>query len=393
MHDLSPTTIERNNHNDYNTAFSPMSSPAKVLPRQATVPLLTQKQRQEAFRKQLSLQGSPSRSVEFEIKKHLKEEPKIGILRPELYRNVFNEAESRGQLCGKMEVSLKYDQPSESLMVHVIRATGLPAKDFSGTSDPYVKIYLYPDRKKFQTKVHRKTCNPTFHETFEFNVAYSDLSEKSLKFTIYDFDRFSRHDLIGEISVDDLMNKVDPTRGARTFQLDIYSTQSQDKPDLGEIMFSLCFLPTAHRLTLNVLKARNLRAMDITGASDPYVKVSLISQGKRLKKRKTTVKKNTLNPVYNEAMVFDVTPECMDEIILVVAVVDHDWVGHSELIGVCEVGANSPGQGSEHWQEMLQAPRKQVAQWHQLMESTPSLLTGGNTGLRGCITPQQSTDD
>ncbi|XP_033100524.1 synaptotagmin-10-like [Anneissia japonica] len=354
MQDLSPA--ERSNHNDFSTTFSPMSSPAKVLPRQATVPILTQKQRQEAFRKQLSLQGSPSRSVEFEIKKHLKEEPKIGNLRPELYRNDFNEAESRGQLCGKMEVSLKYDQPTECLTVNIIKATGLPAKDFSGTSDPYVKIYLYPDRKKFQTKVHRKTCNPIFHETFEFNVAYADLSEKSLKFTIYDFDRFSRHDLIGEISVDDLMSKVDPTSGARHFQLDIYSTQSQERPDLGEIMFSLCFLPTAHRLSLNVLKARNLRAMDITGASETSSPISISM---------ITSENNRSN----------------------------ETVGHSELIGVCEVGANSPGQGSEHWQEMLQSPRKQVANWHQLMESSPSLLTGSNLGLRGCITPQQSTDD
>ena len=53
--------------------------------------------------------------------------------------------------------------------------------------------------------------------------------------------------------------------------------------------------------------------------------MSLVSQGKRLKKKKTTVKKNTLNPVYNEAMVFDVVPESMNEISLVIAVVDYDW--------------------------------------------------------------------
>ena len=41
----------------------------------------------------------------------------------------------------------------------------------------------------------------------------------------------------------------------------------QEKADLGEVMFSLCYLPTACRLTLTVIKARNLKAMDITGAS------------------------------------------------------------------------------------------------------------------------------
>jgi len=43
--------------------------------------------------------------------------------------------------------------------------------DMSGTSDPYVKVYILPDKKKkFETKVHRKTLNPVFNETFVFKV-------------------------------------------------------------------------------------------------------------------------------------------------------------------------------------------------------------------------------
>lgn len=40
--------------------------------------------------------------------------------------------------------------------------------------------------------------------------------------------------------------------------------------DLGDLMFSLCYLPTAGRLTITVIKARNLKAMDITGASGKH---------------------------------------------------------------------------------------------------------------------------
>ena len=51
----------------------------------------------------------------------------------------------------------------------VLEARDLPIKDISGSSDPYVKVYLLPDRKKkFQTKVHRKNLNPIFNETFIF---------------------------------------------------------------------------------------------------------------------------------------------------------------------------------------------------------------------------------
>lgn len=41
----------------------------------------------------------------------------------------------------------------------------------------------------------------------------------------------------------------------------------QEKADLGELNFSLCYLPTAGRLTATIIKATNLKAMDLTGFS------------------------------------------------------------------------------------------------------------------------------
>ena len=103
-----------------------------------------------------------------------------------------------------------YSTELEALLVTVDKAEDLPAKDFSGTSDPYVKLYLLPDRKKkFQTKVHRKTLNPMFEENFMFTVPHHELSDRTLQFSIYDFDRFSRHDLIGVVLVKDVQSQID----------------------------------------------------------------------------------------------------------------------------------------------------------------------------------------
>ena len=57
----------------------------------------------------------------------------------------------------------------------VIECKDLPATDWStGMTDPFVKVYLLPDKKpKYETKVHRKNCNPKFDQTFVFkNIPY-----------------------------------------------------------------------------------------------------------------------------------------------------------------------------------------------------------------------------
>ena len=45
--------------------------------------------------------------------------------------------------------------------------------------------------------------------------------------------------------------------------------------------------------------------MDISGFSDPYVKIYLSRGEERLVKKKTHIKKRSLNPVFNESFVFE----------------------------------------------------------------------------------------
>lgn len=74
---------------------------------------------------------------------------------------------------GRIQFSIGYSFQNTTLTVKVLRGQDLPAKDFSGTSDPFVKIYLLPDKKhKLETKVKRKNLNPHWNETFLFEGLY-----------------------------------------------------------------------------------------------------------------------------------------------------------------------------------------------------------------------------
>jgi synaptotagmin-7 len=55
------------------------------------------------------------------------------------------------------------------LNLKIMNANGLAAKDISGSSDPYVKIMLLPDKKrKLITNIKRKNLNPRWNEQFAF---------------------------------------------------------------------------------------------------------------------------------------------------------------------------------------------------------------------------------
>lgn len=73
------------------------------------------------------------------------------------------------QKLGRIQFSVSYDFESSTLTVRIIRAEELAAKDLSGTSDPYVKIVLLPDKKHtMTTNIKRKNLNPRWNEVFAF---------------------------------------------------------------------------------------------------------------------------------------------------------------------------------------------------------------------------------
>lgn len=273
--------------------------------------------------------------------------------------------EKEKKYLGKLKYTMEYDFQNGILKVGIIEGVELPACDIGGTSDPYVKVYVLPEKKKkFETKVHRKTLNPVFNESFEFkNLPYAEITSKTLVLAVYDFDRFGKHDRIGEIKIP--LNQVDLGETIECFK-ELEDTEAEDQEKLGDICFSLRYVPTAGKLTVTVLEAKNLKKMDVGGLSDPYCKISLMMNGKRLKKKKTSVKKCTLNPYWNESFAFEVPFEQIQKVEVVLTALDWDRVGSPDPIGRVTVGCSATGSELRHWSDMLASPRRPIAQWHAL---------------------------
>ena len=163
--------------------------------------------------------------------------------------------------------------------------------------------------------------------------------------------------------------------------------------------------------------------MDACGLSDPYVKVNLMQNGKRLKKKKTTgtslifkwalqhcwcsesadqnwlwlgkVKKNTLNPYYNESFSFEVPFEQIQKVTVVITVLDYDQVGSNDPIGKVVVGCGASGQELKHWSDMLSAPRlvwrEAESDWHYCLDDL--LLRGTLCSLPKTISRSEKVGD
>ncbi|KAK5970276.1 Synaptotagmin 1 [Trichostrongylus colubriformis] len=288
-------------------------------------------------------------------------------LEENMEQNEKAQAEEKEEVkLGRIQYKLDYDFQQGQLSVTVIQAEDLPGMDMSGTSDPYVKLYLLPEKKKkVETKVHRKTLNPVFNETFIFKVAFNEITAKTLVFAVYDFDRFSKHDQIGQVLIP--LGKIDLGQVIEEWK-DIAPPPDDKEAEksLGDICFSLRYVPTAGKLTVVILEAKNLKKMDVGGLSDPYVKIVLLQGGKRLKKKKTSIKKCTLNPYYNESFSFEVPFEQIQKVSLMITVMDYDKLGSNDAIGRCLLGCNATGAELRHWMDMLASPRRPIAQWHTL---------------------------
>lgn len=96
------------------------------------------------------------------------------------------------------------------------------------------------------------------------------------------------------------------------------------------------------------------------------MKLALKHQSTKLKKKQTRRVKHKINPVWNEMMMLEVPREMLAKSSLDLEVLNQAGPGQLEPLGHCQLGLQASGTGLQHWQQMLDNPRKQIAMWHPL---------------------------
>lgn len=313
---------------------------------------------------------------------------------------------------GEVEFALQYDYKHLTFEVHVTKCKNLAPVDVKRKrSDPYVKVYLLPDKSKSgkrKTKVKKHTLNPEFNETLKFHMSLSGLETRTLWLTVWHSDMFGRNDFLGEVRMP-LENKIfdDPTPKWYPLQ---ERTEPFDDPVAykGEVIVGLKFVPpdptqqerdreagserstskskkNMSRGALHVLvkEARNLqtRAKN-SGTCDPFCKSYLLPDKGRSGKQKTgVVRRSGGSPVWGHTFIYkDVSLQELAERGLELTVWDHDRIASNEFLGGVRFNL---GTGKHYGKpvDWMDATGRELSLWQSMLER-PNFWVEGAVTLR-----------
>ncbi|XP_078271258.1 synaptotagmin-12 [Rhinoraja longicauda] len=268
---------------------------------------------------------------------------------------------------GQIEMSLEYDVNSNTMHITLVQGKDLLEKEDANFESCFVRISLLPDEQIVGiSRIQRNAFSVFFDEKFSIPLDPSALEENSLRFSVFGIDEDERNISTGlaDLKLSDL------DLSCRPFNAWLYLQDVNKATDtVGEILLSLSYLPTAERLTVVVVKAKNLIWNNGKTTSDPFVKVYLLQDTRKISKKRTAVKRDDPNPVFNEAMIFSVPAIVLQELSLRITVTESCVEGKTENVGHVIIGPESSGMGVTHWNQMLATLRKPVSMWHSLRKN------------------------
>lgn len=307
----------------------------------------------------------------------------------------------------ELTISLQYLPPCDDtitgkFVIGIEALSGVPPKQYNCTLEPYVALNImkqsWSHRKRqklhsFRTRSVRHSASPIFKETFVVaNVKPHETKEWILDFAAYDHDRYANDTELCTFKVS--LREVKHVLHSPEIHMFNFKMKPSNV-EYGSILLGVSYLPTAQRLTINVMKVRDVKfAPVVSSLSDfnPYVRILMLNgrTGQRMKKKKTKFAVATAQPEFNETLTFDVSYNQLDIVQFLVVLcsktgplevaggnADHpsdseDSVSSIQKTKDVFIGKVALGKGVRgsterlHWFSVLQNARKLVTVWHAL---------------------------
>eukprot|EP00075_Anas_platyrhynchos_P009123 XP_021134486.2 synaptotagmin-like protein 2 isoform X7 [Anas platyrhynchos] len=120
--------------------------------------------------------------------------------------------------------------------------------------------------------------------------------------------------------------------------MSVYSGDFGNVDVKGNIQFAIDYVEQLNELHIFICQCKDLAVADVKRQrSDPYVKTYLLPEKYKLGKRKTSVKKKTFNPVYNEILRYKIEKDLLKNQSLNISVWHNDTFGRNSFLGEVEL--------------------------------------------------------
>ncbi|KAF3452582.1 hypothetical protein FNV43_RR03015 [Rhamnella rubrinervis] len=235
------------------------------------------------------------------------------------------------------KLSCTYDlvEQMQYLYVRVVKAKDLPGKDVTGSCDPYVEVKL--GNYKGTTKHFEKNSNPKWNQVFAFSK--ERIQATVLEVVVKDKD----------FVLDDLMGRDGGPEGVKVkgeLMLAVWMGTQADEafPDawhsdaasvgiegVNKIRSKVYISPKLWYVRVNVIEAQDLIPSDKSRHPEVFVKVTLGNQALRTR----TSQSKTINPMWNEDLMFVVAEPFEEPLILTVE--DRVASNKDEILGKCMI--------------------------------------------------------
>ncbi|XP_062403756.1 synaptotagmin-2 [Sardina pilchardus] len=311
-------------------------------------------------------------------------------------------SEDEPQMRGSLRFSLYHDQLQGRLVVTVLEARQLPLREFSRSVDPFVRVRLLwakeahekgdteeeeeedeeerrattTTRKEksagsvrprqcvlheWQSHLVKNSNSPAFGDQFSCSLAEEDVPRITVKLEVRDFDKYSRHGILGEV-------RRQLSNLNISYPLEMWQDLQRPTKDLvGELLLSLKYMPTSQRLEVGILKIRVVSKSSRTDRA-LYVRTSVQCNQCKLRHQKTTPKTRWDVTVFNEVMIFVLPDPPVRDCTVVVNVYELNpgkKKSSKRLIGQLTVKKGRQSE-DEHWKLMMRSIRQPIAKWHLL---------------------------